>query len=155
MMEQWLAQLMNPQNSEALVGQLATRGAPPPELLESIGRQGPPQMSQVPGAPGSFSEMLQQAGAPGTVQPAPQMSQVPGMAQGPQPVPMAAPPEQPPGPRLTMEQIQQLQQSQQQPRMQAPGAPGLMSGSRVGDPQMLQVSGPGARQSLAKLLYGR
>lgn len=154
-MMEWLNMLMQPQNQEVLVNTLAQRGAPPPGLVESIGRTPASQMSQVPGAPGSFSEMLQQAGAPGTVQPAPQMSQVPGMAQGPQPVPMAAPAAQPPGPRLTMEQIQQLQQRQQQPRMQAPSAPGLMSGSRVGDPQMLQVSGPGARQSLAKLLYGR
>lgn len=174
----WMTQLMQPQNKEALVNMLSQKGAPPPELLTQVGRQGAPQMSAVPGAPNSFSGMLQQAGAPGQVpmmpspdgqalQPMPplQMSQVPGMAQpGPgmqqaQAAPLQYGPQvaQPPGAGLTAQQMMQLaQQGQgegQVPRQ--PGAPGLMSGTSVQDPQMLQAQGAMARPSLAQLLYGR
>jgi len=177
-MMDWMNQLTQPQNRESLVDMLANKGAPPPELLAQVGRQGAPQMSQVPGAPGSFSGMLQQAGAPGQVPmqpspdgsaltpvPPPQMSQVPGMAQpdpGMQQAP-AAPLEfgqggNAMGAGLQAMQMMQLlgqgqNQGQGQPR--APNPPSLQGGTSVRDPQMLQAQAQQGRPTLAQLLYGR
>lgn len=171
-MMEWLNMLMQPQNMEALAGQLAQKAPPPMEVLAGMGAAGTgaPQMSQVPGDPNSFVGMLQQVGANGSqpMQPSPdgatlmpvpppQMSVDPNAQPAPAPLQFGPQPEQPPQPGLTAEQMAQLLgqggQGQVQPR--APGAPGLAGPSSVRDPQMLQAQAQGARPSLAQLLYGR
>jgi hypothetical protein len=156
-MMEWLNQLMQPQNMNALASQLAQKSPPPMEALAGLGAQGAgtPQMSQVPGAPGSFAEMMQGANAAG-YRAAPQMSVDPN-AQVPQAMPMAAPAPQGPVPGLRPEQIASLMQQQggdgNMPR--APGAPGVIGGSGLRDQQRLQAGQQGPRLSLAQLLYGK
>ena len=179
-MMEWMNMLMQPQNQEALLNTLAQKGMPPPEALQALQGRQVPQMSQIPGAPDSFSGMLQQAGAPGMqpMQPSPdgqslmpvpppQLSQVPGMAQpGPgmqhasaQPLQFGPQPEAQPNPGLRPEQMMQLMaqgQGQGQDMPRPPSPPGLMSGGSVRDPQMLQAQPQkGGRPTLAQLLYGR
>lgn len=169
----WMNMLMQPQNQEALVNTLAQKGMPPPEAMQALQGRQTPQMSQIPGAPDSFSGMLQQAGAPGMqpMQPSPdgaslmpvpppQMSQVPGMQQAPaQPLQFGPQPEAQPNPGLRPEQMMQLMargQGQGQDLPRPPGPPGLMGGGSVRDPQMLQAqTQKGGRPTLAQLLYGR
>lgn len=172
-MMDWMNMLMQPQNQGALLNTLAQKSAPPPEALDFIQKQGVPQMSQIPGTPGSFQGMLQQAGTPGQVPmqpspdgqtlqpvPPPQMSIDPNMPQGPQPLQFGPQPETPPNPGLRPEQLMQLMgqgQGQGQDMPRPPSPPSLMGGSSVRDPQMLQAQGPRQqpRMSLAQLLYGR
>lgn len=167
----WMNMLMQPQNQEALLNTLAQKGMPPPEAMQALQGRQVPQMSQIPGAPDSFVGMLQQAGAPGMqpMQPSPdgaslmpvpppQMSVDPNMPQGSQPLqfgPQAAP-QAPAG--LKPEQMMQLmaQGQGQEQGLRPPPPPGLVGGSSVRDPQMLQAqTQKGGRPTLAQLLYGR
>lgn len=168
----WMNMLMQPQNQEALLNTLAQKGMPPPEAMQALQRQGAPQMSQIPGAPDSFAGMLQQVGAPGmqpmqpspdgqTLMPVPppQMSVDPNAQQGATPIPFGPKPAQPAMAGLKPEQMMQLmsQGQGQEQGLRPPPPPGLIGGSSVRDPQMLEAraQGPGTRASLAQLLYGR
>lgn len=152
----WINSLMQPGNMDALASKLAQTSAPPP--LEALQRPQAPQMSQVPGAPGSFAAMLEGVGAPGRVAgqaPAPQMTPVPGMPQPNAPIPMASQGFQKPNNDLLTKQVAGLAQQGQQAAPHYMPAASVAGGSAVRDPQMLTVAGQAARPSLAQLIYGR
>lgn len=171
-MMEWINMLMQPSNQGALLNTLAQKSAPPMEALQALQAQGAPQMSQIPGAPDSFVGMLQQAGGPGMVPmqpgpngnlmpvPAPQMSIDPNAPQGPAPIPFAPEAAKAPYAGLKPEQLAKLMaggQSQDQQPPRAPPPPGLMGGSSVRAPEMLQTAAgrPQGRATLAQLIYGR
>ena len=171
-MMEWLNQLMQPQNMNALASQLAQKAPPPMEALAGMGAAGTgaPQMSQIPGDPNSFAGMMQQAGAHGyqpmqpspdgttlMPMPAPQMTQDPNAAPPPAPLQFGPQAEQAPAPGLNAMQMAQLMgkggQGQDVPR--PPSPPGLAGPSSVREAQMLQARNQAGRPSLAQLLYGR